>query len=655
MDKSGEVDCNGSEHHPKRKKGVKGNKPVLIANILNTDYSIVKKVLKDTMKCKLSYEVENNDAVSTKDWDIYWNDISITPELLSKMKPYQKVNHLPGMEALSRKNLLGKHLNRMKKFYPKEYSFFPPTWLLPSDFAEFKRQFQKNKNKVFIVKPEAKSQGKGIRLIKSWAGIKHGEHCVVQQYIDKPFLIEGLKFDLRIYVLVYGCDPYRIYMHKEGLARLATEQYIAPKSSNIKNTFMHLTNYAINKNNAHFEYNMEANNAEVGHKRSLQFVWDHINKNGGDAAKVKRKIKNCIVKAFCMVQPLLAHIYKSCQPNDFANNKCFEILGFDILLDYKFKPWLLEVNQAPSFSTDTPFDKKVKAELLEDTFKLINLNLDKKISYNKKKNAIQQVRLIKYKYANKKLRIEERKEIKMKKMAKRDEYELNHLGNYEVAYPDKEFEEEYEKYIKTASELWDLFTRGKKKVFKESIKKVSQIGRKVIKNELSLMRPPKTIPIKNIVPENKSFVAKIRNEISIKESTYSDKKTPSATFQNLSMHHFENYVKKIETEQHHTLYKPIASRPNKTEHKQKRDEFNIGKGLRSAYEEVNKTTIDKYNKVLDITSNKDIWRQDNYGIYVAPKIMEFTNHPIPTQTKIPIIYKKLVAQHKISINFPKHF
>ena len=39
---------------------------------------------------------------------------------------------------------------------------------------------------------------------------------------------------------------------------------------------------------------------------------------------------------------------------------CFEILGFDVLIDEKLKPWLIEINHAPSFATDTPFDWKIK-------------------------------------------------------------------------------------------------------------------------------------------------------------------------------------------------------------------------------------------------------------------------------------------------------
>jgi tubulin polyglutamylase TTLL6/13 len=73
--------------------------------------------------------------------------------------------------------------------------------------------------------------------------------------MHKPYLIDGLKFDLRIYVLVAGIDPLRIFVYEEGLARFATEEYRAPRSENLDNKFMHLTNYAINKENPNFIFN----------------------------------------------------------------------------------------------------------------------------------------------------------------------------------------------------------------------------------------------------------------------------------------------------------------------------------------------------------------------------------------------------------------
>jgi len=64
--------------------------------------------------------------------------------------------------------------------------------------------------------------------------------------------MDGLKFDMRLYVLLYGVNPLRIFLFKDGLVRLATESYVKPTESNISNLFMHLTNYAINKNNDNF-------------------------------------------------------------------------------------------------------------------------------------------------------------------------------------------------------------------------------------------------------------------------------------------------------------------------------------------------------------------------------------------------------------------
>ena len=75
---------------------------------------------------------------------------------------------------------------------------------------------------------------------------------VIQEYLDKPHLVDDLKYDLRIYVLLYGINPLRIYVHDQGIARFATEPYVAPRASNLDNLYMHLTNYAINKMNDAF-------------------------------------------------------------------------------------------------------------------------------------------------------------------------------------------------------------------------------------------------------------------------------------------------------------------------------------------------------------------------------------------------------------------
>lgn len=119
----------------------------------------------------------------------------------------------------------------------------------------FKEQFNDNRAKTFIVKPLFNCQGIGIFLTRHYEWIRPNEYYVAQKYVHKPYLIDDLKFDLRLYVLVTGTSPLRCFIYKEGLARFSTVKYEGPRPNNLNNHFMHLTNYAINKENPIFQQN----------------------------------------------------------------------------------------------------------------------------------------------------------------------------------------------------------------------------------------------------------------------------------------------------------------------------------------------------------------------------------------------------------------
>ena len=197
--------------------------------------------------------------------------------------------------------------------------------------------------------------------------------------------MDELKFDLRLYVFVCGIDPLRVYLYKEGLCRLSTVKYQPPQANNLGNLCMHLTNYAINKSNKDYEKNKGSSHDDVGHKRSLTFTLKYIEEKGYDPDKVMTDIKQLIIKSLITVQPSIAHTYRSCQPDDVDNSMCFEILGFDIYLDENLKPWVLEVNHAPSFVCDTPLDTKIKRGLVHDAIKLLNLSVSKKNKFKREK------------------------------------------------------------------------------------------------------------------------------------------------------------------------------------------------------------------------------------------------------------------------------
>ena len=54
-----------------------------------------------------------------------------------------------------------------------------------------------------------------------------------------------------------------------------------------------------------------------------------------------------------------------------SKNNCFELFGFDVMIDSDLKPWLVEVNLSPSLSCDSPLDMTIKANLVTDTFNMV--------------------------------------------------------------------------------------------------------------------------------------------------------------------------------------------------------------------------------------------------------------------------------------------
>eukprot|EP00435_Cladocopium_sp_Y103_P034440 s2088_g8.t2 len=342
--------------------------PPAILFLLESKYDVLTQVCQE-------YE-DWKEATSTADFDLLWCDTAIPADRFMKLKTFQKMNHFVGMSSITRKNNLGRNLLRMRKQFPKEYRFFPDTWILPTDMSDFKQQFTNVKKQTFIIKPDNGCQGKGIFLIRDVekVPVDFSSTFVAQRYISKPLLLDGYKFDLRLYVLVSGCDPLRIFLHRKGLVRLASEQYVEPTKNNLSEVMVHLTNYAINKANPNFEENTNPDDAEDGHKRSWEAVQEHLRREGHDVDTLILEIEDLIIKTLIAVQPSLSHFYHSCQPEDVDNGMCFEILGFDVMLDQKLQPWLLEVNHAPSFATESELDHQVKHEVLQDSFNLLDLN-----------------------------------------------------------------------------------------------------------------------------------------------------------------------------------------------------------------------------------------------------------------------------------------
>ena len=165
---------------------------------------------------------------------------------------------------------------------------------------------------------------------------------------------------------------------------------------------------------------------------------------------------------------MLRHTYRSCQPDNYDNNMCFEVLGFDIFLDENLKPYILEVNHDPSFETDTALDFKIKKQLIQDTFKLLQLSYYNRIAYKLKKTDSVNKRALAGKTV---VSRDERDAMKLQAEAKRNMKEMKITTNYELIFPSEQFSlESMKQFMVAADEVYNETTG--KKVAKETVVQV---------------------------------------------------------------------------------------------------------------------------------------------------------------------------------------
>jgi len=144
---------------------------------------------------------------------------------------------------------------RLKQKYGKEYDITPMTYIFPEDYNRFNIDRENEPNScLYILKPVASSCGRGIKVIGKSTKLGKRDGYLASKYVMKPHLINGLKYDLRVYVLVSSYDPLRVYVYNEGLVRFATEKY-SLNPADLKKRFIHLTNFSVNKRSENFVSN----------------------------------------------------------------------------------------------------------------------------------------------------------------------------------------------------------------------------------------------------------------------------------------------------------------------------------------------------------------------------------------------------------------
>ncbi|CAL1301070.1 unnamed protein product [Larinioides sclopetarius] len=309
------------------------------------------------------------------DWNVYWSSVLTVRNIFSvetgyRLSDNQIINHFPNHYELTRKDLMVRNIKRYRRELERENSplsekdengkyvhldFIPVTFILPADYNMFVEEFRKNPSSTWIMKPCGKckyyklilliflSQGVGIFLINKLSQLKRWsrdstsfnpavvkEYYVISRYIDKPLLIGGRKFDLRIYVLVTSFRPLKAYIYRLGFCRFCHVKY----SGNIKeldNMFVHLTNVSIQKQADEY-------NSVHGGKWTVQNLQLYLEGTRG---------KEVTDKLFESMRWLILHSLKSVASVMVSDRHCFECYGakwnktpdksmlgnFDILVD----------------------------------------------------------------------------------------------------------------------------------------------------------------------------------------------------------------------------------------------------------------------------------------------------------------------------------
>ena len=291
---------------------------------------------------------------------------------------------------------------RMRRHFPGHFDFAPLTWILPHDWSDVAawmgREQHAGRTPTLILKPANGAQGAGISLaiLRPRCGgggasrlpqaqrleavreeldeAEPGTRFVCQQYIARPLTVEGFKLDLRMYVLVSSVVPFRIYLYDEGLLRFATEKYRRPRADNLEAVHQHLTNYHLNRDSE--GYAPSGGDGSTGSKRRLTWLWEWLEaERGASPQPIIDEIGGIVVKTVLSAAETLQHSYRSSARRwqYRQSSACFQLLGFDLMLDRDLRPWLIEVNHSPSFSCGTELDRIVKDGAIREALALVDI------------------------------------------------------------------------------------------------------------------------------------------------------------------------------------------------------------------------------------------------------------------------------------------
>jgi hypothetical protein len=188
-------------------------------------------------------------------------------------------------------------------------------------------------------------------------------------YVHPPLLLDGCKFDVRLFVLVSSWHPLVVYVFDDGIARCAGSPYSFDGSLNAQPT-AHFTNASI---------------SSEGRRHMLPELRTRLVAALGAerASHLWRAVDDLVVKMMLTVEgPMAAELRASSlrAASGHPNTSCFELFGIDVIFGADGKPWLLEANLDPSLSIEdingTPrgANARLKSKMLIEMLNIVGIH-----------------------------------------------------------------------------------------------------------------------------------------------------------------------------------------------------------------------------------------------------------------------------------------
>ena len=287
-----------------------------------------------------------------------------------KTPKFQKIYSFINFSILSHKDLTYTYYLEMKKNFPEEYNYIAETYFYPEEKDKIEnllKDYKVTPDDLWLIKPKSGSLGHGIRIFLTLDDIP--KEFLLTRYINPPHLINKKKYDFRIYILITGLAPFRMYMYTEGLVRFASEEY-STDIKDLKENYRHLTNISLNKKNLKSFVTATDVDTEEGNRWSFQAYKEYCKRNNIDFDYIFEQMKDNSIKAFISVHKEYYEKIKSKKQETF---NFFELHGLDYLPDKNLKLYFLEGNDRPSLIMSDINDRKLKPQLVADMLNIVGI------------------------------------------------------------------------------------------------------------------------------------------------------------------------------------------------------------------------------------------------------------------------------------------